>query len=145
MNKGITTIEILVVMVIMVVTTAVALYSFPDFTQRVRVERAAREMAIKISTAQQRTLSPKQVRKADGTMAVPRGFGIYLDTSLTENTSYRFFADFDGNNFFNIAGGDVVIETVSLPQNVTLSELKIASGFTLGAVNIVYTVPFSQT
>ena len=145
MNKGVTTIEILVVMVIMVVTTAVALYSFPDFTQRVRVERAAREIAIKIRTAQQRTLSPKQVRKADGTMAVPRGFGIYLDTSLTGNTSYIFFADFDGNYFFNIAGGDVVIETVALPQGVTLSELKIASGFTLGAVNIVYTVPFSQT
>src|SRR3989338_11495293 len=120
MNKGITTIEILVVMVIMVVTTAVALYSFPDFTQRVRLERAAREMAIKIRTAQQRTLSPKQVRKTDGTLAVPRGFGIYLDTSDLAKTSYKFFADMEGNNFFNIAGGAVVIETVALPQDIII-------------------------
>ena len=124
MNKGVTAIEILVVTTIAVVTTAVGLYSFPNFTQRVRVERASREMAIKIRTAQQRTLAPKQVRKADGTFAVPRGFGIYLDTSSTGNTSYKFFADMDGNNFYNIAGGDVVLETVPLPQDVTLAQLE---------------------
>lgn len=145
MNKGVTAVEILVVLTIAVVTTAVALYNFPNFTQRVRVERAAREMAIKIRTAQQRTLAPKQVRKADGTLAIPRGFGIYLDTSLTSNRSYKFFADMDGNDFFNIAGGDVIIETINLPPDVIITELKISSGFTLGAVNIVYTVPFSKT
>lgn len=98
MNKGVTTIEILVVITITVVTTAVALYSYPNFRQRVQAERAARELVIKIRMAQQRTLSPKQVRKPDGTLAIPRGFGIYLDTSLTgntSNTSYIFFADMD--------------------------------------------------
>ncbi|OGZ97763.1 MAG: hypothetical protein A3G49_03675 [Candidatus Sungbacteria bacterium RIFCSPLOWO2_12_FULL_41_11] len=148
MNKGVTTIEILVVITITVVTTAVALYSYPNFRQRVQAERAARELVIKIRMAQQRTLSPKQVRKPDGTLAIPRGFGIYLDTSLTgntSNTSYIFFADMDGNNFFNIAGGDVVIETVLLSAGVKVAELKISSGLTIGAANIVYTVPFSQT
>ena len=144
-NKGVTAVEILVVMTITVVTSAVALYSFPNFTQRVRVERAAREMAIKIRTAQQRTLAPKQVRKADGTLAVPRGFGIYLDTSDLAKTSYKFFADMDGNHFFNIAGGDVVIETVALPQDVIISQLKNKDGLPLSSINIVYTVPFSET
>ena len=145
MGRGVTAVEILVVITITVVTTAVALYSFPDFTQRVRVERAAREMAIKIRTAQQRTLAPKQVRKADGTLAIPRGFGIYLDKSSTANTSYKFFADMDGNNFFNIAGGDVVIETVLLPQGVIVAELETSMRLSIDSVNIVYTVPFSQT
>lgn len=129
----------------MVIVTAVALYSYPNFSQRVRVERAIRDLAIDIRTAQQNALSPKEIRKQNGNMDIPRGFGIYLDTSVSNNKIYVFFADMDGNNFFNQAGGDIILKNVTLPQEVTVSELKISSGLTLSSANIVYTVPFSET
>ncbi|OHA07210.1 MAG: hypothetical protein A2934_03410 [Candidatus Sungbacteria bacterium RIFCSPLOWO2_01_FULL_47_10] len=145
MQKGISAIELLVVTSIIVVTTAIALFSFPNFRGKVQIERSARDLSLTLRTAQQNTLSPKQVTRPDGSTFIPTGFGVNFNTAPGANISYIFFADSNGDGVFDVGGGDVIIETVSLPSQIIIEELKVSSGQTFAELNIVYTVPFSET
>lgn len=122
-NHGFTLIEILVAMGIFALITSVTLVNHRSFSENLRVENLAYDIALTIRKAQVFGLSVK-VSNADEFTA---GYGVYFNN----NNTYLLFSDDDKNDKFNT--GDDILETIKLPTNFIISDL--CAGDTIGSLD----------
>jgi len=120
--RGMTLIEVLaVVAIILILTAAVVINPRPS----VDLDRAARQLASDLRRAQNMAMSAEEYSGS-----VPYGYGIYFN--INNKDEYILFADNDGGGTWSGVGETV--ETISLEKGVTISN---GSSF-----NVFFEIPY---
>jgi len=105
-RRGFTAIEMVVVVGIIAIISAVILIRFPAFSASIHLQRSSRETALLIRRAQNMALS---VRKVPGASA-PTSFGVHIDRGTSPVTAI-LFGDVSGNDGKYDPSADVAIDT----------------------------------
>lgn len=127
MGKGYTIVEILVVISIIVVLSAVILPAYRVFGSRFSLERSGHKLAQDIRRAGEMAMSAKEF---SGT--VPSGYGIYIDLAQGDAV-YVLYADKGDEKY---GSDDSVVETIRLEEGV-----KIQSVFPPGSLSVNFKPP----
>ncbi len=130
-EKGITLIEILVVLFIIAMLLMILVSDFPKIQKQFALSRATYKFAQDLRRAQDMALSGQEIKKQGGAMLNAQGYGVYLNLSAAAK-KYMLYADLNGDKSYNVgetgnidcdsydAGqntGDCVIETIDLGNN----------------------------
>ena len=112
---GFTVAELLVVSAIFMIISISALVNFRRGEQVGVLRLATDQLASNIREAQTKTLSGSQQQE----ISAAGGFGVYFNTN--QNGQYLLFRD-NGDNIYDV-NDDFILETVLLPQNMTINSL----------------------
>jgi len=128
LNKGITLIEILVVIFIIAALLTILVADFPKIQKQLALSRATNRFAQDLRRAQDMALSGAEIKKPDSTTLNAKGYGIYINLNNSAN-EYIIYADLNNDQKYNADTlgnidcdnyspgsntGDCVIETIDL-------------------------------
>jgi prepilin-type N-terminal cleavage/methylation domain-containing protein len=108
MNKGMSYVELIVVLSIFSVLSSIAIFNYGTFQDKVDIKNLASDVALKIVEAQRSSLSglfPPLAQPQNPATWKP-SYGIYFDMSENNNNSFIYFTDLDystppQNGFFD--------------------------------------------
>lgn len=111
-EKGITLIEILVVIFIIALFSSILVADFPEIKRQFALTRAVYKMSQDLRRVQDMGLSGQQIEGVD-----VKGYGIYinLDNPNLGNKKYIIYADMDNDPKY-VADTDSIIETIDFSQ-----------------------------
>jgi len=138
-NKGFTLIEVMIVIAIIGILSAIFILNYQSFRRQLALKRSAVKLAQDIRRVQEMAMAAEECLKCGG--GVPsRGYGIYLRKVPPSkiHTSYILFAnekDTDENYFYYDQGEDTTIEVISLEPGVKIKNINFPH------LNIVFTPP----
>lgn len=116
LNKGITLVEILVVIFIVVLLSSILVADFPKIQRQFALSRATYRFAQDLRRAQDMALSGAEVKKQDGTILGAKGYGIYINLSDSAKI-YILYADINGDKKYTSEIEDYIIQTINLNDN----------------------------
>lgn len=116
-NKGMTYVELIVVLSIFAVMTSVVLFNYRDFQTKVDIKNLASDIALKIVEAQKSSLSGKLPSQSYGPDWKP-SYGVYFDT--TASKQFIYFADL--NNLNGYEAGET-LDTISITKGNSISRI----------------------
>jgi len=123
-NKGMTYVELIVVLGIFSLITSVAFFNYGKFEQKVNIKVLANDVALKIVQAQKDSLSGKWNSNA-GSSWKP-SYGIHFDLSSSKK-NFIYFADLNNNNIFlggsNCSGE--CLDQITITKGNSISKLDI--------------------
>jgi len=118
-QKGMTYVELIVVLSIFAVMSSIVLFNHGKFQAKVDIKNLANDIALKIVEAQKSAMSGKWNTNA------PSGwkpsYGVYFDLSVPNH--FIYFADFDNNNYYDF--NDSVLDTIIITKNNIISGLEV--------------------
>lgn len=130
-EKGITIIEILVVIVIIVLFSGILIADFPKIRRQLAISRAVNKMSENVRTTQDMALSGAQIYDAEGNDIKAKGYGVYIN--ISNNKEYLLYADMDNNHQYE-SGEDFLIKKIDFSKSepgVIIKEiLNVNSGWT---------------
>lgn len=160
MEKGVTLVEIIVVVFIIAIFSAILISDFPRILRQFALSRASYKLAQDFRRAEDLGLSGVQINYSEfGIDEInAKGYGIYVD--LNENRQYVVYADrgetpdlkYDNKGFYcdnpEHPEDDCILEVISINENN--SELLIAgiedeAGASINAVSVNFTPPNPTT
>jgi len=114
MKKGFTLIELLVVTSIIILLSALLLADYRSGQRRYNLNQSAQKLASDLRKAQNMAIGGVE-------LVALQYYGFGIETNPTaQPTSYRFYADKNGNQRYDDSSDDV-LETVKLTAGVTLT------------------------
>lgn len=130
-NKGMTYVELIVVLGIFSMLSAVAIFNYGDFQSNVDIKNLASDVALKVVEAQKASVS--------GVLPISGGYGndwkpsygVYFDPS-SDSASFIYFADLNQDNLFSDAdpscsfGGECI------------DKINITKGNSIATLGVVY-------
>ena len=125
LNRGMTYVELIVVLSIFSILSAVSIFNYGDFQAKVDLKNLASDIALQITQAQHSALNgvfPTQSVAASWKPA----YGVYFNSS--SNTSFIYFVDLDNNNLYAGAPSCSTLEclnNINITRNNTISRLDI--------------------
>lgn len=122
LNKGMTYVELIVVLSIFAVMSAIAMYNYGEFQAKVDIKNLASDIALKIVEAQNSALSGKLSTQS----FLPKpSYGVYFNTANPggDNKSFFYFADFDNGNDYD--GGAEKLDTISIKKGNYIDKIEI--------------------
>lgn len=120
MNKGMTIIEVLVIVSVISILTVIFLLDYRVSSAQLTLQRAANKLAQDIRKAQGMAMSA--VDLPGGGTCPETGYGIVFDT-VWNDTKYRLYADTSGDEFFQSL--DIVVETIDLEKGIYIKEIYV--------------------
>ena len=102
-NSGVTYVELIVVLSIFAIISAVSLFNYRDFQARIDIKNLANDIALRIVQAQKFALSGKQTEKSVVTPWRP-SYGVYFNLTVTGNP-----VDTGNNIFYSFVNNDNAI------------------------------------
>ncbi len=141
---GFTMLEAVVVLALLAIIAGIVIANFPALNQRIAIQRSSQELALALRRAQSMALAVRQVQTPGG-IQVPPAFGVYVTRS--DPARYLIFADLrlgGVNDRRYRAGDDVVVESLSFPPGITITDLRSdvdSANAVQDALNVVFTVP----
>jgi len=130
LNKGMSIVELLVVLSIFVAISGVAIFNFGNFQGQVDIRNLASDIALKTVEAQKASLSGQFPPIAQGTPALTwkPSYGIYFNTT-SDNKSFIYFVDLGAENGLYDAsscpGTGECLEQVTITKGNYISSLKV--------------------
>lgn len=126
-NKGFTIIEMLVTISVFIIVTSMILINYPQFSDRLSLERTAQEVALSLREAKTYAIAVREF--GIGTDRYP-GYGVHFDLSSGPTKEYILFADvesypLEGNKIYDDDGGgssDEKIDQFIIQTNVSIKE-----------------------
>jgi len=133
-GAGITLIEILVVISIMILLSGILIADFPKIKRQFAITRSVYKMSQDIRRAQDMGFSGEQLKDVNGNIVRVKGYGVYLNLDRLGPKKYIIYADMDGDYRYTITTevGDI------LCNDPGYSELKT------GTDCVIETIDFSQ-
>ena len=125
-SRGMIYVELIVVLSIFSMMTAVVLFNYGTFQGKVDIKNLASDIALKIVEAQKSALSGKLPIQATAPTWKP-SYGIYIDKN-SDNKSLLYFVDTnqDGNiSDTNCSGSGECLEKITITKDNTISALNI--------------------
>ncbi len=121
-NKGLTYVELIVVLGIFAVMTSVVLFNYGEFQGKVEIKNLASEIALKIVEAQKSALSGKLPSQTIGQNWKP-SFGVYFD--ITTPKQFIYFVDLNDANGYE--AGEA-LDTISIAKGSYIDKIDKCSG-----------------
>lgn len=131
-QKGMTYIELIVVLSIFSVMTSVVLFNYGGFQAKVDIKNLASDIALKIVEAQKSSLSgnlPPIAQQGQITSTWKPSYGIFLDRNY-DNKSFVYFTDLDQNGF--------LANTTCVGVSECLEQITIAKANYISNVTVFY-------
>ena len=132
LNRGMTYVELIVVLSIFSLMSSVVVFNYGQFQAKVDIKNLANDIAVKVVEAQKASIFgkfPSLAQQASITATWKPSYGIYLNLS-TDNKSFLYFADLQNpqpqNNVFD--GTDCTvecIEKISITKGNYISRLDV--------------------
>jgi prepilin-type N-terminal cleavage/methylation domain-containing protein len=146
-NKGMTYVELIVVLTIFSVISGITIFDYKKFEHRVEIKDLASIIASKIIEAQKNAQAGRKTSDSSFTGQDSSGknrkpaYGIRFDSTLTPtppspNASFIYFADLD-----NSADYDVSSTCGSVPAGECLEKVEIYKGYRIKEIEISYLDP----
>jgi len=151
-NKGMTYVELIIVLSIFGIMAGVVLFNYDNFKARIQLRKLTNEITLKIHTAQKNAMAgvlPAQYSSAISNWRP--AYGLSFDLENTDHKSFIFFTDL--NNIKGYDSGDCssfnneCIEEIKLNKgflkSVDIATLNWESSFKERQVDLVFTRPSS--
>jgi len=119
-NKGMTYVELIVVLSIFGIMSSIVLFNYNKFQAKVDIKNLANDIALKIVQAQKDAMSGKiQTTRFE----IAPAYGVYFNP--TENKSFIYFADFSNDHIFNDGScyGEC-LDNINITKGNTISEIE---------------------
>lgn len=143
LNKGMTYVELIVVLAIFAVISSVVMFNYGNFQAKVDIKNLGSDIALKIVEAQKSSLSGLLPALSYGPDWKP-SYGVYFDiTTPTLSKQFIYFADLNNANGYE--AGEA-LSTISITKNNSISELRIFGAgcpSTVTNLNIIFKRPDS--
>jgi len=153
LNRGMTFIELAVVLSIFAILSGTMMFNYKGFQSRIDVKNLANDIALKLVQAQKESSSGKWNTYAGSTWKP--AYGLYFSTST--NTKIAYFADLNNNdacsssgcsNFsVDISSGGEVSDVMTITKGNTISSISVTGTScpaTLSNLTAVYKRPNSS-
>ncbi|MBI3888492.1 type II secretion system protein [Candidatus Nomurabacteria bacterium] len=111
LNKGMTYIELIVVLIIFTIMSSVVIFNYGDFQSRIDLKNLASDIALQVVAAQKASLSGLQPVQIPTVSPWKPAYGIYFNSSGVNSKSFVYFVDLDNSNF--ASGGNCTGECVN--------------------------------
>ena len=129
-NKGMSYVEIIVVLSIFSVLSSVVIYNYSQFQAKVDIKSLASDIALKVIEAQNSALSGLLPQSGIPLNWKP-AYGVYFNIGsnpVTDNKSFVYFVDLDQDTFFD--GSACTLEC--------LNKVSITAGNTISNLTVFY-------
>lgn len=135
-QRGMTYVELIVVLSIFSVLSSVVLFNYGDFQAKVDIKNLASDIALKIVEAQKSSLNG--VLPATYTEGWKPSYGVYFETATP--TQLIYFANF--NNDYNDIS-DIVLDQPLFPKNIYIDKLEVVGNScpSISSLSIVFRRP----
>ncbi len=136
LNRGMTYVELIVVLSIFAVISSVVMFNYGDFQSRIDIKNLASDIALKIVQAQKDALSGKLNDHDHGITGWKPAYGVYFSTvssGLADSTSFDYFTDKSNNNSYNDSSCD--------PSDLSgecLDKIVITKGNSISSIDVFY-------
>jgi prepilin-type N-terminal cleavage/methylation domain-containing protein len=138
-KKGMTYVELIVVLSIFSIMSAVTLADYGGFQAKVDIKNLANDIAMQIVGAQKNALAGKLLDSVD--FVNKPAYGVYF--KLTNNKEFISFADIDGSKSYS--GISEKIDLIQITNGSRIASLDLVGcGNGLSDVSIVFTRPDSS-
>lgn len=122
-NKGMTYVELIVVLSIFAVLSSVAVFNYGAFQDRVDIKNLASDITLQIVQAQKASLSG--LLPASFPLNWKPSYGVYFSTSSqngADNKNFIYFVDLDSSG--TLSAGET-LNTLSITKNNSISRLDV--------------------
>ena len=127
MNRGMTYVELIVVLSIFAVLSSVVMFSYGDFQAKIDIKNLASDIAIKIVEAQKSSLNGALPVAGYNEDTWKPSYGVYFDTSIPNQ--FVYFANLDELNNYDPANEE--LDTIIITKNNLISNIDSYSNSTL--------------
>jgi prepilin-type N-terminal cleavage/methylation domain-containing protein len=140
-NRGMTYVELIVVLSIFSVMTSIVLFDYGKFQENVDIKILANDIAIKVVEAQKSSISGQW--NSNALLNWKPSYGIHFD--ISNNKSFKYFADLNNNYFYEDSGctGEC-LDQITITKNNSISKLEVVGTgcpSTVDNLNIVFKRP----
>ncbi len=122
-NKGMSYVELIVVLSIFAVLSSVVIFNYGDFQARVDIKNLASDIALKIVEAQKSSINGVLPTTGAPFPDWKPAYGVYFDiTTLLKQKQFIYFADLDNSNTY-ISGSGETLDTINITKNNYISNI----------------------
>lgn len=127
-QKGVSLVEVIIVIFIIIVLSSILVADFPQMQKRFALSRAAYKLAQDFRRAQDLGLSGVTIKNFYGSQVLAKGYGIFVSLNTTKTVQYIIYADVDGDQrYLSLAGSycsqqtdiryDCIIEKIDISKD----------------------------
>jgi prepilin-type N-terminal cleavage/methylation domain-containing protein len=144
-SRGMTYIELIVVLSIFAVMTSMVLFNYSNFQANIDIKNLASDIALEIVQAQKQSLSgllpplaQQQTLLNNNILSWKPSYGVYFNSSSSSNKSFIYFADLYNNNMLD----DL---TCTISGSDCLNQITITRGNDISGLSVFYSDGTSNT
>lgn len=135
-TRGITLVEVIVVILIISIFSMILISDFPKIKRQFALSRSVYKLAQDLRRAQDMALSGLQITDENGQAVPAKGYGIYINPS-SDNKGYILYADsnqpadFEFTPVSGAEAGDYIVEKINLSDespDVFIKEIRNIDG-----------------
>jgi prepilin-type N-terminal cleavage/methylation domain-containing protein len=135
-NKGMTYVELIVVLSIFSVLSSVVIFNYGDFQAKIDVKNLASDIALKVVEAQKSSLSGKFDPNAS--LGWKPSYGVYFE--MAKPTQFVYFADLNNDGVYN----EDPLDTITITKNDSITGLEAVGCGSITSLSIVFKRPDSS-
>jgi type II secretory pathway pseudopilin PulG len=142
LNKGMTYIELIVVLGIFSTMTSIVLFNYNAFQEKVDIKVLANNIALKIVEAQKSSISGKW--NSGALSGWKPSYGTYFD--LSDNKNFIFFVDLNNNNFFDSpVCNEECLDSINITKNNHISQIDSYLNSTATSITSPLSITFKRS
>ncbi|MES3031746.1 MAG: type II secretion system protein [Patescibacteria group bacterium] len=150
LNRGMTYVELIVVLSIFSVMTSVVLFNYQDFQARVDIKNLASDIALKIVEAQKSAILGVLPSQTPTTSPWKPSYGLYFYLN-SDQKSFIYFTDLNNDNIYNDAScvlnapllGEC-LDKIIITKNNNIAQIDSYLGSTATPVTSPFTMTFRR-
>jgi prepilin-type N-terminal cleavage/methylation domain-containing protein len=124
-NKGMSYVELIVVLSIFAVLSTVVVYNYGIFQDKVDMKSLASDIALKIVEAQKASLDGKFPPDPAPAGTWKPSYGVHFDSAPANAKQFVYFVNRDGNTLYPIYGSDELLETFTITKGNIIQSITV--------------------
>lgn len=143
-KRGMTYVELIVVMGIFSVITSIVLFDYGKFQSKVDIKNLANDLALKFVETQKSSLAGKQSNGSP--VNWKPSYGLYFNLSSPgNNKSFIYFADLDSDKKYNVTDLNFCVNPAVPTNDECLDKTTITKNNYISEIRIFYTTGVDST